>query len=82
MFRVKDGILKSKMELEFVLRRLELRKLGKTYTIGCPTNRCHKAYCQKYSGCAKGLHCKECWDFFLDDIAIVKKNNMEVYSNE
>ena len=79
MLRVKNEILKSKRELENVLRRLERRKLGKSYTIGCPTNRCHKAYYQKYRGCAKGLRCKKCWDFFLDDIIIAKKSNVEVY---
>ena len=80
MLRVKNEILKSKRELERILKRLERRKLGMYYASDCPTNRCHKAYYQKYRGCAKGLHCKECWDFFLDDIIIAKKSNTEVYN--
>lgn len=79
MFRVKTSILRNEKKLRIVLHKLELRRLGKEYSGGCPHEVCKNDLYDKYRGCDRYNNCKECWDYFLDDIAIAKRSNTEAY---
>ena len=77
MYKIKTSMLRNEMKIKPILHRLEQRSLGNEYSGHCPYSYCKGDLFKEYEGCAKGLHCKECWDKFLDDIVITKKNNME-----
>ena len=81
MYKIKTNMLKNEKTLKRVLHKLELRRLGKTYSGGCPHEVCKNVLYDKYRGCDDFNSCKACWDFFLDDVSIAKKSNMEVYSD-
>ena len=79
MYKIKTSILKNEKKLRIVLHKLELRRLGEVYSGGCPHEICRKDLFDNYRGCDRYNNCKACWDYFLDDISIAKKSNMEVY---
>ena len=79
MYKIKTDMLRTEKKLRVVLHKLELRRLEKVYSSSCPYELCRKDLYDKYRGCNRYNSCKTCWDYFLDDIAIAKKNNMEVY---
>ena len=79
MYKIKTSMLKNEKKIRIVLNKLELRKLGKEYSGGCPHEVCKNVLYDKYRGCDDFNSCKACWDFFLDDVAIAKKSNMEAY---
>ena len=79
MYKIKTSMLKNEKTLKRVLNKLELRRLGKEYSGGCPHEVCKNILYDKYRGCDEFISCKACWDYFLDDISIAKKSNMEVY---
>ena len=80
MYKIKTDMLRTEKKLRIVLHKLELRRLEKVYSSSCPYELCRKDLYDKYRGCDNFNSCKACWDYFLDDITIVKKNNMEVYN--
>ena len=80
MYKIKTSMLKNEKKLRIVLNKLELRRLGKKYSGGCPHELCRKDLYDKYRGCDEYNSCKACWDFFLDDVTITKKSNMEMYN--
>ena len=79
MYKIKTDMLASEKKLRIVLNKLELRRLGKEYSGGCPHEVCKNDLYDKYRGCDRFNSCKACWDKFLDDVAIAKKSNMEAY---
>ena len=81
MYRIKSDIIENERKLKNVLRKLEQRKLGEAYSGGCPHNFCKDKdeFYDKYRGCERFNSCRACWDYFLDDISIIKKSNMEAY---
>ena len=81
MYKIKTSMLKNEKKIRIVLHKLELRRLGKTYSGGCPHEVCKNILYDKYRGCDEFISCKACWDYFLDNVTIAKKSNMEVYSD-
>lgn len=81
MYKIKNGIIINERKLRIVLRKLEQRRLEEAYSGGCPHTFCKDEFHDKYRGCDKFNSCRACWDYFLDDISIIKKSNMEVYDN-
>ena len=80
MYKIKTSMLASEKKLRIVLHKLELRRLEKVYSGGCPHELCRNDLFDEYRGCDRFGSCKACWDYFLDDVAIAKKSNMEVYN--
>ena len=79
MYKIKTDMLRTEKKLRIVLHKLELRRLEKVYSSSCPYGLCRNDLHDKYRGCDRYNNCKACWDYFLDDVTIAKKSNMEVY---
>ena len=80
MYIINKDMLKNEARLKNVLKKLERKRLKLSYSSGCPSEYCRRDLYSKYKGCDKFKTCEKCWDNFLNDIVIVKKNNMEVYN--